>query len=151
MPPHILTYLSNVLVATPTLEEQLRELESTLVAHSECGTRLKAKWIFLFRNSIDYLVFQVRWECIRIRPEYVEKILQWPTHISRKQLRSLLRLMSYWRCFSQMYTQRLEKKITLTESMAKYWEILTAEFLKEEIRAYPRCDIDEPCEVTTDL
>ena len=68
-----------MLVATPTFKEQLKELKRTLAAHFECGIRLKEKKTFLLRNKVNYLGYEVSWEVIRTRPDYVEKILLWPT------------------------------------------------------------------------
>ena len=157
--PHILTYLDDVLVATSTLEEQLKELEKALAAHIECGIRLKAKKTFLFMEKVNYLGYEVSGEGIRMRPDYVEKILQWPNPTDGKQLRSLLGFMSYYRSFipnysqltAEMNSQRLEKKVQWTPTMEKCLEQLKEEFMKDRIRAYPRWDIEEPFELTTDF
>lgn len=50
-----------------------------------------------------------------------------------------------------MISQRLEEKVTWTETMQECWEMLKEEFEKEGIRAYLRLDIDEPFDVKTDI
>ena len=67
--PYILTHLDNGLVATPTLEKQLKELERTLAVHLECGIRLKARKTFLFRNEENYLEYEVNGKCFRLHWE----------------------------------------------------------------------------------
>ena len=82
---------------------------------------------------------------IRIRPYYVEKILYCPTLTNRKKLKSLLGVISYSRSYipnfseltAEMNTQRLEKKVTWTETMQECWEILKEELVKDIFRAYP--------------
>lgn len=144
-------------VATTTLEEQLKELVRILAAHLECGIRLKAVNIFLFRNQVNYLGYEVSGEGIRMVPDYVEKILQWSTPTKGKQLRSFLGFRYYYRSFilkfseltAEMNSQRFEKKVIWTETMKGCWERLKEEFIKDRIIAYLRWDIYEPFEVTT--
>ena len=120
---------------------------------------MKAKKTFLFMEKVNYLGYEVSGEGIRMRPDYVEKILQWPNPTDGKQLRSLLGFMSYYRSFipnysqltAEMNSQRLEKKVQWTPTMEKCLEQLKEEFMKDRIRAYPRWDIDEPFELTTDF
>ena len=157
--PHILTYLDDVIVATASLESQLVELERALAAHMECGIRLKAKKTFLFMKKVDYLGYEVSEDGIRMRPDYVDKIMKWPNPKNGKELRSLLGFMSYYRSFIPTYSQltaelnsqRLQKTVKWTPTMEKCLEQLKEEFLKDRIRAYPRWDIEEPFVLTTDF
>ena len=157
--PHILVYLDDVIVATTSLEAQLTELERALAAHMECGIRLKAKKTFLFLEKVNYLGYEVSGDGIRMRPDYVDKIMKWPNPKNGKELRSLLGFMSYYRSFIPLYSaltaelngQRLVKTVTWTPTMGKCLEQLKEEFLKDRIRAYPRWDISDPFILTTDF
>ena len=157
--PHILVYLDDVIVATTSLEAQLKELERALAAHMECGIRLKAKKTFLFLEKVNYLGYEVSGDGIRMRPDYVDKIMKWPNPKNGKELRSLLGFMSYYRSFIPLYSaltaelngQRLVKTVTWTPTMGKCLEQLKEEFLKDRIRAYPRWDISDPFILTTDF
>ena len=76
-----------MLLATPTQKEQLKELERILASHLECWSREKVKKQFLFRNKVNYLGYEVSGNGIRMRQEYVDKILHWPTPTNGKQFK----------------------------------------------------------------
>ena len=92
-----------MVVHTPSLEQHLVELEKTLAAHGECGIKLKASKTRLFQIKVDYLGYEVLQAGFGMRPDYVERILEWPTPKNNKELRSLLGFLSYYCSFVPNY------------------------------------------------
>ena len=157
--PHVIAYVDDIIIATASLEHHLQELDRVLAAHGECGIKLKAKKTTLFQTEAKYLGYQVSREGIRMRRDYVEKILEWPPPKSGKELRSLLGFLSYYWSFVPNYSrltaelneQRMQKKIEWTKAMQEGLDKLKEEFQQDRIRAYPRWDIKDPFIVTTDF
>ena len=87
---HTLVYLDDVIVATPSEEHHLRELRRVLDMHRHAGIKLTAKKTFLFQTEVDYLGFRVNADGIGMKDSYVEKVINWPTPTTVKQLNSLL-------------------------------------------------------------
>ena len=94
-----------------------------------------------------------------MQEEYVNKILEWPTPETVKQLNSLLGFMNYYRSFikdfsvltAEMNTQRKEKSLKWTEVMERKFQELKCKFKGKPIRAYPLYgEEEEPFEIWPD-
>ena len=128
--------------------------------HRHAGIKLNAKKTHLFQSEVDYLGFKVSEQGIGMQSEYVEKILNWPTPTTVKQLQSWLGFVNYYRTFikdfsiltAEMNTQQSEKTLNWTEIMEKKFRELKEKFKQCPIRAYPRYGEDEaPFEVWPDF
>ena len=105
-----------------------------------------AKKTFLFQEEVDYLGFRVSANRIGMQDSYVERILNWPTPTSVKQLNSLFGFLNYYRSFikdfsiltSEMNAQRKENKLKWTDEIESKFHTLRSMFAKKPIQAYPR-------------
>ena len=79
-------FLDNIIIMTKDEGEHLKDLWRVLELHQHVGIHLNAKKIFLFQKGISYLGFCVNKECIRVQPDYVDHILQWPTPQTTEKL-----------------------------------------------------------------
>ena len=158
--PHVLGYVDDVIIATPSVEKHLTELENVLAAHEEAGIKLKPEKTNLFRVETTYLGYKVNKDGIHMREDYVSRILAWPSPKTGKELRSLLGFMSYYRSFiprfseltQDMNGQRSSKgEIQWTAQMEQCLQDLKSEFRQGRIRSYPRFDISDPFILTTDF
>ena len=156
----IIVYLDDIIVATKDEAEHLRDLEKVLKLHRHAGIKLNAKKTHLFQEAVSYLGFRVSEEGIGMQSEYVDRILNWPTPKTTKQLQSWLGFVNYYRTFIQdfsvltaeMNAQRREKTLNWTEVMEEKFKELKEKFRKSPIRAYPRYGEDEaPFEVWPDF
>ena len=152
-------YLDDVLVFSDSLNEHVERLEEVLRAHQEAGIKLKAKKTFLFQESVEYLGHTLSREGIGMIPSYTERIVEWPTPKSVKELNTLLGFLSYYRSFipnfadltAQMNEQKKRKTLDWTEEMSRNLHILKQEFQKSPIRGTPRFDLEETFQLTTDF
>ena len=149
--PHILAYVDDVIVHTPNLYIHLKELEKALQMHLEAGIKLNASKTHLFKQSAEYLGYEVDAEGIHMQEGYVEKILQWPVPETVKQLASFLGFTGYYRSFipqyaqltTEMNSQKKKKVLEWTPEMETKFTMLKDLFARKPIRAYPRFGEDE--------
>ena len=143
--PWVLCYLDDIIVHTHTLEQHLEQLQRTLHMHRDAGIKLRAHKSHLFRETADYLGFRVTHDGIEMKPEYVDKILKWPTPTTPKELSSFLGFCGYYRTFikdfskltGEMDAQKRKKTLDWTEEMDENFKTLKKLFGQKPIRAYP--------------
>ena len=156
--PNIVAYIDDVLVFTEDLESQLTELRKAFEVHRMAGIKLRPKKTKLFTEETKYLGFDVSRQGIKMRRNYVEKILDWPKPTTTKQLRTFLGFTSYYRSFIKDYSyltnemngMRMGKKLEWSPEIDKKFNQLKKRFEEMPLRSYPRYDIDNPFRVTTD-
>ena len=155
---HTMAYLDDIIMFKKNVEEHVEELRRVLEMHQQAGIKLCPGKTYLFQEEVDYLGFRVGAEGIKMKESYVEKIVNWPSPKSTKELRSVLGFMGYYRLFikkyasltNEMNAQRSAKKFEWTEVMETKFKELKAAFLEYPIRSYPRYDIPDKFQLTTD-
>ena len=96
---HTLSYLDDIICFTSTLEQHVEELDRVLGMHEQAGIKLVPGKTNLFQEEVDYLGFRVGKNGVKMKEDYVEKILNWPSPKSTKEVRSVLGFMGYYRSF----------------------------------------------------
>ena len=155
---YTMAYLDDIIMFTPTLDLHVEELERVLAMHEQAGIKLNARKTHLFKEEVDYLGFRIYKDGVKMKESYIEKILQWPSPKSTKEMRSFLGFCGYYRSFirgysrltNEMNAQRSSKKFEWTEQMEKNFKKLKKKFQAMPIRSFPRFDIEEPFQMTTD-
>ena len=143
--PWTLCYLDDLMVHTVTTEQHLDELRKVFQMHREAGIRLKAKKTFLFETEAYYLGYKITQKGVCMREDYVEKILEWPTPKTVKELSSFLGVVGYYRSFipkfasltHEMNAQKKKKELEWNDSLQAKFEHLKKLFGEKPIRAYP--------------
>ena len=156
--PFTLSYLDDIIMFTTTLEEHVEELDRVLAMHSQAGIKLVPGKTFLFREEVDYLGFRVGKDGVKMKEDYVEKILNWPSPKSTKEVRSMLGFCGYYRSFirgyarltNEMNTMRSAKKFEWTPTMEKKFRRLKEKFKAMPIRSFPRFDIPDKFQISSD-
>ena len=103
--PYILSYLDDVIVHTALAQHHFEELRKTLQIHREGGIRLRPQKTHLFQSEAEYLGFKVTEEGIKMRDDYVDKIINWPAPKTPKELSSFLGFTGYYRTFLPEYSK----------------------------------------------
>ena len=132
----IIVYLDDIIVATASIEEHMKDLWRVLDLHRHAGIKLTAKKTHLFQAEVNYLGFNVSETGIGMQDEYVAKILEWPTPTTVKQLNILLGFMNYYQSFikdfsvltKEMNAQHKDKVLTWTDIMEKKFQELKDKF-----------------------
>ena len=155
----ILAYVDDVIVHTPDLNQHVDELEKVLKMHREAGIKLRAHKTKIFATEADYLGYRVTEKGIGMKDDYIERIIEWPTPSTVKELNTFLGFVGYYRSFidqfsyltNEMNAQRKAKKLEWTAIMEEKFRVLKGKFKSKPIRSYPRYDLEELFELTTDF
>ena len=151
-------YLDDVLVFSRTLTEHLHRMREVFQVHRDAGVKLKPSKTFLFQRKVEYLGHMLSADGISMVDKYIERIMEWPSPKTPKELNTLLGFFGYYRQFIPAFAsltaemnehkkkQKLEWSSTMEESLKK----LKAEFKKEPIRAPPQFENPAPFQLTTD-
>ena len=157
--PYLIAYLDDLLIFTKRLPAHLQTLRQVLQMHRDAGIKIKASKTKLFQRKITYLGHRVSKEGIEMEPSYVQRIVQWPTPSTVKQLNTLLGFMGYYQNFIPRYSeltakmngQRRQTRLSWSEDLERDFQQLKGEFAKSPVRGYPVYDRKIPFEVTTDF
>ena len=156
--PYALSYLDDIIIFTPNIELHIEELERVLEMHKQSGIKLNPTKTYLLQEEVDYLGFRVSKDGVKMKESYVEKIIKWPSPKNGKQLRSFLGFAGYYRAFIRGYSRltnemnaiRSAKNFEWTPSMEKNFQTLKRKFQEMPIRSFPRFDIPEPFQISSD-
>ena len=93
-----------------------------------------------------------------MRKEFVEKIKEWPTPTTIRELNTWLGFTGYYRDFQKDYStlttemnaQRKALKLDLTSVMENKFQMLKNQFKASPIRSYPMYSLDTKFILTTD-
>ena len=156
--PNVLAYVDDIIIATMDLMQHVIELEGVLEMHRIAGIKVKAEKTFIFQKEVDYLGFRVNEEGVNMKPSYVEKVLDWPTPTTIKELNTWLGFTSYYRSFipnfseliNEMNSMKKETKLVWNEILEEKFKKLKDEFSRMHVRSYPDYHSDEPFQRATD-
>ena len=139
------SYLDDAIIGTKDTREHIEELRVVLEAHKRAGIKLNPSKTMLFEREVTYLGHQVTKTGIKMVPEYIQRILDWPQPKTVKELKSLLGFLSYYRTYivgfaeqaAVLNEQRNKKVLVWTPEMTESMETLKAAFKAGPMRAYP--------------
>ena len=127
--PYLIAYLDDLLIFTKKLHEHINTLRQM---HREAGINITASKMKLFQSKITYLGHRVCKEGIEMEPSYVQRIVQWPTPATVKQLNMLQGFLGYYQNFIPQYSQltakmneqRRQKQLNWTVEMERDFQQL---------------------------
>ena len=96
-PEYFLSYLDDILLATPTVELHLTYLERIFSALKRAGLKLNPLKCKFGQRSVSTLGFVMDSNGIRPDPANLAKIRDWPAPVNQKQVRQFVGLCSYYR------------------------------------------------------
>jgi len=152
------TYIDDLLCLTKgTFEDHLEKLERVLFRLQEAGLKVNARKSFFARTELEYLGYWITRDGIKPLPEKVKAILALEAPRNRKELRSFIGIVNYYRDMWVRRSHVLAPLAGLTSSKAKWhWgekqevAFQTAKKIiaREVMLAYP--DFSKPFEIHTD-
>ena len=153
----VLVYLDDVVIFSETLDEHFDRLEALFERLQGAGLRLKLSKCTFMTSEIKYLGHRVSKEGISVHPDHYEVIKRYPVPKTKKQVRSFLGLISYFRSYVHNFAKRAEPMIKLLRKQEEFkWENsqdasfseLKQCLLEPPILIYP--DFDQPFFIATD-
>jgi hypothetical protein len=100
---HALVYFNDIIVFLKTFEEHLDHLDDILTRVGASGLKIRPDKTSLARRSVHYLGHVVDSSGTRPDPQRCAAINKMPVPADISQLRSFLRLTSYYRCYVRRY------------------------------------------------
>ena len=145
-----LSYFDDVIIHGNSVDELLSKLELVLNRLNEAGLTLNLSKCQWFQPSVTFLGHLVSKEGIRADPVKLEKVRQWPTPRSVKELLSFLGLATYFRKYVRNFsslagplfrlTNRDLKRFEWTSEAQTAFDALKVALCNAPVLALPRFD-----------
>ena len=119
--PHVTVCIDDILITGETEAEHLQTLEEVLKRLAKAGLRIKKKKCKFMVPSVSYLGHVIDANGLRPLPEKVQAIQQAPTSKNVTELKSYLRLLTYYGKFLPNLSTRLASLYKLLSKHEK-WE-----------------------------
>lgn len=103
-----LVYLDDVIIFGRSVEEHLERLRAVLQRVREAELKLSPSKCSFMKTEVEYLGHVVSASGIKTDPRKVDKVQQWPTPRTVKQLRSFLGFCGYYRRFVRDYANLVQ-------------------------------------------
>ena len=97
-------FLDDIIVKSRSHEENLRNLRAVFSKIRDTGMYCKAAKCNFLAEEITYLGYSISAEGIRIARDKFSAVADWAAPTNRKQLRSILGSVSFWKRFVPMYS-----------------------------------------------
>ena len=154
---HVVCFLDDILVASPTIEEHIVHLDKVLTALGRANLKLHPTKCAIARAETTCLGHLLNRDGIKPDPHNLAKVVKWPVPKNVKDVRGFLGLTGYYRQFVEGYAKVAEPLTNLT-AKEKSWswgdaeqvafEALRKAVTKAPIVAYP--NFDKPFWIKTD-
>ena len=152
------TYIDDLLVLTKgSYDDHLEKLERVLVRLQQAGLKVNAKKSFFARRELEYLGYWITRDGIKPLPAKVQAILKIDTPKNRRELRSFIGIVNYYRDMWIKRSHVLAPLAGLTSSKATWqwgpqqqaaFDMAKKIIAKEVMLAYP--DFNKKFEIHTD-
>lgn len=121
--PFVFIYLDDIIVATPDFETHLRVLEKIFDRLIAAGLTVNQEKCEFVKSQLKYLGYVVDSNGLRVDPDKVAAIMEFPTPTKVKEVRRLLGLASWYRRFVPKFSERVAPLTNLTKKNKKFiWD-----------------------------
>ncbi|KAL0177380.1 hypothetical protein M9458_026274, partial [Cirrhinus mrigala] len=118
----IYVYLDDILIFSSSLQEHVQHVRRVLQRLLENGLFVKAEKCDFHAQSVPFLGYIVSAEGMRMDPEKIKAVVDWPSPDSRKPLQRFLGFANFYRRFIRNYSQLAAPLTALTSPrMAFRW------------------------------
>ena len=136
-----LAYLDDIIVFSRTIEDHLIHIEYILKSLSKHNLNAKMSKSEFFKKSLTFLGHIVSLDGIRVCPDKVTAVKEFPIPVNVKELRSFLGLSNYYRRFIDSYSKITSVLTKLLQKNVEYnWTTecqLAYDQLKEKLTQAP--------------
>ena len=115
----IICCVDDVVIATPTLEDQIERVDEVFTRMNQAGLKCKPSKCEILRGSIKYMGRLVDKPGVRPVPEAVEAVLTWKASKTDTKLMSFLEFANYYREFIKGYADKIYRMQKLMRNKSK--------------------------------
>jgi len=110
-----ITYLDDILIYSETKEAYIQHVQDILTCLSQARLLLKPEKCEFHKESVEFLGFMVSTTGIRMSPEKIKAITEWPTPHDVKSVQSFLGFANFNRRFIEGYSKIALPLIDITK------------------------------------
>ena len=155
---YVRTYIDDLLIiSNGSYEDHLQKVDKVLNKLLSAGFKVNAEKSFFARSSLEYLGFKITREGIMPLPDKVEAIKNIAPPTTKKQLRSFIGLINYYRDMWKHRSGILTPLSSMTSKQAKWnwddkcqqaFDTIKKLVARQTLLSYP--NFNEPFEIHTD-
>uniref|UniRef100_A0A8C1QTJ1 Gypsy retrotransposon integrase-like protein 1 n=1 Tax=Cyprinus carpio TaxID=7962 RepID=A0A8C1QTJ1_CYPCA len=143
----IYVYLDDILIFSSSLQEHVQHVRRVLQRLLENGLFVKAEKCEFHAQSVPFLGYIVSTEGIRMDPEKIKAVVEWPSPDSRKALQRFLGFANFYRRFIRNFSQLAAPLTALTSTKTTFRWSDTAEAVFAKMKS---CFVSAPILITPD-
>ena len=117
---HCLVYIDDVIVLGKSFPSHLEKLSIVFDRLRTAGLKLKPSKCHFLQQKVQFLGHVVSSEGVTPDPSKIEKVADWPTPTTTKEVQQFLGLASYYRKFVKDFAELAKPLHRLTEKNAKF-------------------------------
>ncbi len=110
----IYVYLDDILIFSHSLQEHVQHVRRVLQRLLENGLYVKVEKCVFHAQSVPFLGYIVSVEGMRMDPDKIQAVVDWPTPDSRKALQRFLGFANFYRRFIRSFSQLAAPLTALT-------------------------------------
>ncbi|OWB70298.1 hypothetical protein B5S30_g5810 [[Candida] boidinii] len=153
----VLVYIDDILIYSKTAEEHEKHIKMVLSKLREHKLVAKKSKCEFFKDKLQFLGFVISKDGIHTDPDKVDRIKNWPTPTSRKQVQSFLGLVGFYRRFIQNHskissclTDYVAKKVEWSKEQDEAFQTLKNKLITSPIVVAPCFDAGHRLRLSTD-
>ncbi|KAI2665690.1 Transposon Tf2-9 polyprotein [Labeo rohita] len=116
----IYVYLDDILIFSHSLQEHVQHVRRLLQRLLENGLYVKAEKCVFHTQSVPFLGYIVSAEGVRMDPDKVKAVVDWPIPDSRKALQRFLGFANFYRHFIRNFSQLASPLTALTSTKTAF-------------------------------
>ncbi len=143
----IYVYLDDILIFSSSLQEHVQHVRQVLQRLLENGLFVKAEKCDFHAQSVPFLGYIVSVEGMRVDPEKIKAVVEWPSPDSRNALQRFLGFTNFYRRLIRNFSQLAAPLTTLTSPRTTFRWSDTAEAVFTKLKG---CFVSAPILITPD-
>ncbi len=143
----IYVYLDDILIFSLSLQEHVQHVRQVLQRLLENGLFVKAEKCEFHAQSVPFLGYIVSVEGMRMDPEKIKAVVEWPSPDSRKALQRFLGFANFYRRFIRNFSQLAAPLTALTSPRTTFSWSDAAEAAFTKLKG---CFVSAPILITPD-
>ena len=146
----VILYLDDLICFAPTFELHLERLEHVLQRLSAANLKAKPTKTHICKTEVEFLGFLISEKGVRVNPDKIKPIVEWPVPKNVSELRSVLGMFVFYKKFIKNFASiaaplhaatKKDSKFTWGPDQQAAFECLKEKLTSPPILGFPRFDL----------